>query len=162
VWYLDEVKHLSQRPAEIELALWFHDAVYDTRRSDNEELSARWAHRHALDQNLPADVASRVRDLILATRHDVHPPNAEAAPLADIDLTILGQPAPEFDLYEVQIRQEYSWMTELAFCEGRANILESFLQRDSIYRTDYFCDRYERQARLNLEQSLANLREKIS
>lgn len=159
--HLDTVRYLARRPEEIELALWFHDAVYDTHRSDNEELSARWAHQHALDQNLPADVATRVYDLILATKHDVVPPNAEAALLADIDLAILGQPAPEFDLYEAQIRQEYSWVTELTFCEGRANILEGFLQRGSIYRTDYFRDRYERQARLNLERSRAKLLEKF-
>lgn len=158
VQHLDTARYLAQRPVEIELALWFHDAVYDTHRSDNEELSARWAQQHALDQNLLADVATRVRDLILATKHDAHPPNAEAALLADIDLAILGQLVPEFDLYEAQIRQEYTWVPELDFCKGRAKILEGFLRRDSIYRTDHFRDCYERQARLNLERSLANLR----
>ena len=173
LWHLDEARSLSQHPAEIELALWFHDAVYgispafcagemhDTHQSDNEELSARWARQHALDQNLPGNVAVRVHDLILATRHVVPLLNPEAALLVDIDLVILGQPAAEFDLYEAQIRQEYRWVPEMAFCEGRAKILEGFLQRDSIYRTDHFCDRYERQARLNLERSLRNLREKL-
>jgi predicted metal-dependent HD superfamily phosphohydrolase len=168
--HLDEAKHLSQRPAEIELALWFHDAVYesspaqsagelyDTQRSDNEELSARWAYQHALDQNLPEAVALRVHDLILATKHDAPLLNPEAALLADIDLVILGQPAPDFDLYEVRIRREYSWMPESDFCKGRAKILEGFLRRDSIYRTGHLRDRYERQARLNLERSLLKLR----
>jgi predicted metal-dependent HD superfamily phosphohydrolase len=161
VRHLDEARHLSQRPAETELALWFHDVVYDTHRSDNEGLSARWAHQYALDQNLSETVALRVHDLILATKHDAPPLNPDAALLTDIDLVILGQPVAEFDLYEAQIRQEYSWVPEMAFCEGRAEILEGFLQRDSIYRTDHFCDRYERQARLNLERSLASLREKL-
>ena len=158
---LDGARRLSQRPTEVELALWFHDAVYDTHRADNEELSARWAHQHSLDQNLPENVAVRVHDLILATRHDTPLLNSEAALLTDIDLVILGQSVAEFDLYEAQIRREYSWVPEMAFCEGRAKILEGFLQRDSIYRTAHFRDRHERQARLNLERSLANLWEKL-
>jgi predicted metal-dependent HD superfamily phosphohydrolase len=160
--HLDGARHLARRPAEIELALWFHDAVYDTHRLDNEELSARWARRHALEQNLPTDVAARVRYLILATKHDAPPPNVDAMLLVDIDLAILGQPASTFDLYEAQIRQEYAWVPDLDFREGRAKILAGFLQRGSIYQTDHFCDRYERQSRLNLERSLLKLRGGVS
>jgi predicted metal-dependent HD superfamily phosphohydrolase len=159
--HLDWALHLSQRPAEMELALWFHDAVYDTRRADNEELSARWAHRHALEQGLPSDVATRVRDLILATKHDALPPDGEAALMIDIDLAILGQPVVAFDPYETQVRQEYGWVEERAFCRGRAAILEGFLQRDSIYQTDHFRGCFEHQARLNLERSLVNLRARL-
>ena len=156
---LDGAHHLSQRPAEIELALWFHDAVYDTHRSDNEELSADWVHRCGLEQGLSSVVAGRGRDLILATRHDASPGDGDAALMVDIDLAILGQPAPRFDLCETQIRQEYSWVDQPAFCEGRAEILEGFLQRASIYHTDHLRERFERQARLNLKRSLENLRE---
>jgi len=178
--HLDTVRHLAQCPAEIELALWFHDAVYgekplgafplgispalcagemhDTHRSDNEELSARWAYQHSLDQDLPEAVAQRVHDLILATKHDAPLLSSEAALLTDIDLAILGQPEAEFDLYEARIRQEYNWVPEMAFCEGRAKILEGFLQRDSIYRTEHFRGLYERQARFNLERSLRSLK----
>jgi predicted metal-dependent HD superfamily phosphohydrolase len=154
---LDGARHLSQRPAEIELALWFHDAIYDPHRSDNEVLSARWTYQHALEQGLPTDVAARVRDLILATRHDAPPSDVEATLLVDIDLAILGHPVPEFDLYEAQIRREYGWVEEQDFCEARAAILEGFLQRGAIYRADCFYERYEYQARLNLERSLTNL-----
>jgi predicted metal-dependent HD superfamily phosphohydrolase len=157
--HLDEARHLSQRPVEMELVL-FHDAIYDTRRSDNEALSARWSHNHALEQGLSADAVVRVHDLVLVTKHDTPPGDPEATLVIDIDLAILGQLAPQFDLYEVQIRQEYSWMEELAFCQGRAAILAGFLQRDFICHTDHFRERYEHQARLNLERSLANLQAK--
>ena len=159
---LDAVQHLSKRPAELELAIWFHDAVYDTHRSDNEECSAQWACQHILEQGLPEDVAARVRDLILATKHDALFSDPEVALLVDIDLASLGCPVDEFDRQEPRIRQEYDWVPETAFREGRAKILQRFLERDSIYQTDYFRERYEHQARLNLERSLASLNAKLN
>ena len=147
---LDAARHLSQRPAELELAIWFHDAVYDTHRSDNEERSAQWAHQHMLEQGLSDEAAARVRDLILATRHDALPAGPEAALLMDIDLSILGQPDTEFDQYEAQIRQEYIWVPERVFRGKRAEILRTFLQRDSVYQTKRFRERYEQQTRRNL------------
>jgi predicted metal-dependent HD superfamily phosphohydrolase len=160
--HLDAVRYLSERPAELELAIWFHDAIYDTHCSDNEERSAQWAHQHAFEQGLSADVAARVRDLILATKHDTLFSDSEAALLMDIDLASLGYPVDEFDRQEPRIRQEYDWVPETAFREGRAKILQRFLERDLIYQTEYFCERYERQARLNLQRSLASLNAKLN
>jgi len=154
---LEDARHLSQRPAELELAVWFHDAVYDPRRYDNEERSAQRAYRRAIDQGLDEDAAARVRDLILATRHDAAPVDTESALLVDVDLSILGRPAVEFDRYEAQIRREYAWAPEPVFCKKRAEILRAFLERSSIYWTDHFRGRYEQRARLNLRRSLASL-----
>ena len=152
--HLDEVQHLAARPAEIELALWFHDAIYDVRRQDNEERSAEWARASAEDASLPAKVCDRVHDLVLVTRHNAAPKSADEEILVDIDLSILGAPSQRFDEYETDIREEYNWVPRLVFDFRRRSILNEFRRRDPVFRTAHFAKRFERQARENLERSL--------
>jgi predicted metal-dependent HD superfamily phosphohydrolase len=149
---LDEAR--VERPAEIELALWFHDAIYDTRRQDNEQRSADWAHASALQAGVSHGVAERVHALIMTTRHDAVPSGADAELLVDVDLSILGAPPERFDKYEQQIREEYAWVPDFVFRRKRAEILEGFLARPAIFSTAHFRARYERQARENLARSL--------
>jgi predicted metal-dependent HD superfamily phosphohydrolase len=155
---LDAALRLSQRPAELEVAIWFHDAVYDTHRSDNEELSAQWAHQHMLEQGLSDEAAARVRSLILATKHDALSADPETALLMDIDLASLGRSAAEFERQGLRVRHEYDWVPERDFCVGRARVLDKFLERDWIYQTEFFRERYERQARINLERAVVEMK----
>lgn len=153
--HLDQVQHLAARPAEIELALWFHDAIYDVRRQDNEERSAEWARASAEAASLPAEVCDSVQHLVLATRHNAGPESGDEAILADIDLSILGASPRRFEEYEIAIRKEYNWVPRLVFDVKRRSILKEFLRRDGIFRTAYLAQRFERQARENLKRSLA-------
>lgn len=153
---MDAVRHLLARPAQVALALWFHDAVYDPRRADNEARSADWADRASIQAALNPEVVRGVRDLILATRHDAAPPPGDAAVLVDLDLAILGAEPSQFDEYERQIRSEYAWVDEATFREARGEILRRFLARPRIYATDPLSDLLERPARENLARSLAN------
>ncbi len=41
--HFDAVRHLAAWPAAVELAIWFHDAIYDPQRGDNETRSAELA-----------------------------------------------------------------------------------------------------------------------
>lgn len=152
---LDEVRQLASAPDVIELALWFHDAIYDTRRKDSEEQSAAMAREAIEIAKLPGELAQRVADLILATRHDAIPTDADAQLLVDIDLAILGQPEPGFDAYEADVRQEYDWVPTPVFNAARGQVLRSFLDRPTIYTTPHFRAKYEAQARSNLMRSLA-------
>jgi predicted metal-dependent HD superfamily phosphohydrolase len=154
----DAAAHLAEHPEEVEAGLWFHDAVYDTRRTDNEERAADWSRRALSDAGVPTEAASRVAALVLATRHEAPATGPDAALLVDIDLSILGHPFEEFDIYERQIRLEYSWVSENEFRQGRSRILESLLARPAIYQTSVFKERYEAQARSNLARSLELLR----
>jgi len=154
----DAAHHLAASPHEIEAALWFHDAVYDTHRSDNEERAGAWALQALSTIEVPSDRARHVADLVLATRHDAIPHDHDAALLVDVDLAILGQPPERFDRYEDQVRREYAWVAEDIFRGKRAAILKSLLARTRIYQTDFFFDRYEGVARKNLARSLDKLR----
>jgi predicted metal-dependent HD superfamily phosphohydrolase len=143
---------------EVELALWFHDAIYDTQRSDNEAESAQLAEKAALDLGVAADSAGRIHSLVMATRHAAEPVGPDAELLVDTDLSILGAEPARFDRYEQQIRQEYAWVPETTFRERRTTVLKEFLSRPHIYSTNLFRTRYEAQACANLKRSLAALK----
>lgn len=155
--HLDSVMGIINPPkvgTSIELALWFHDVVYDTHRHDNEEASAALAESHLIQAGLPLEHIAQVTHLILATKHSATPPTGDAAWIVDIDLAILGADAARFDDYETQIRQEYHWVPEPDFCQGRASVLRMFLDREAIYITPAFHSRFEATARQNLQRSL--------
>ena len=135
----------AREPEAVELAIWFHDAVYDTRRSDNEERSAAW-----LLELMPE--AKRAAELILVTKHH-RASTPDEALLVDVDLAILGQPGDVFDRYERRIREEYAWVPGILFRHKRAKILRGFLERPFIYGTEHFRAKYEAAARANLLRS---------
>lgn len=154
----DPVRRESKDPVAVELALWYHDAVYDTHRRDNEERSAMLAEGTAVAAGLGPDRARRTGDLIRVSTHKKSAAEPEARLFADIDLAILGQEPAAFAAYERQVRQEYEWVPEGEFRAVRARILETFLDRFSIYMTPVFQDKYEKQARLNLTASILVLK----
>lgn len=155
--HFDAVRSLLQRPDEVEVALWCHDVIYDTHRRDNEEASAQWAQQLLQEVGAPLATVQRVADLILLTRHIAAPVDDDGAFLLDIDLAILGADTTRFAEYEAQVRQEYNWVAWPAFCTGRSQILQTFLQRPTLYRTPFFQERFEAQARTNLAASLTKL-----
>jgi predicted metal-dependent HD superfamily phosphohydrolase len=154
----DEARHLSQQPIAVELALWFHDAVYDPRAADNEEQSALLLKRCTAEIALPESLIQTAYKLVLATKHHSHDADCDSSLIADIDFSIFGKEKERFFDYEQQIRQEYSWVPQALFSSKRAEILERFLARETIYGTDWFRNKYERQARQNLEASILTLR----
>ncbi|MEZ4661042.1 MAG: hypothetical protein R2911_26115 [Caldilineaceae bacterium] len=139
------------------MALWLHGAIYDARRGDNEERSAEWAQRAIIDAGLGDELAVRVADLILLTRHDAPPPAHDSALLLDIDLAILGAEPVRFAEYEAQIRQEYAWVPWPEYREKRVAVLQSFLERPSIYHGDHFKEQFELNARVNLMKAIQKL-----
>ena len=154
MWF-DGQKAAAERPAEVALALWFHDAVYDVHAADNEARSADWAHHEMQAAGVAAEAADRVHALIMATRHDAAPQGADAQLLIDIDLAILGASQQRFDEYEVQVRAEYAHVPDAVFWPRRRALLQRFLDRDALYLTQGMHDLLEAAARSNLRRSIA-------
>ncbi len=157
----DAARAEAQHPDAVEMAIWFHDAVYDPRATDNEEQSAAWACQALNVGDVEQAVAERIADLVLSTQHKVAPAGQDAALLVDVDLSILGRTPAVFDAYDRQIRSEYQWVPEQQYRERRAQVLAGFLQRPFLYQTSLFRLRYEEPARRNLAHAIARLANSI-
>lgn len=152
----DDARELALRPAEVELALWFHDAVYRSWRRDNEAQSA--ALFADMFRAAPLETVERVRQLILATVHDASEFAGDSALVIDIDLSILGAPPETYEIFERSVRREYWWVARARYVAGRRKVLAGFLNRAAIYTHDHFYRRYEERARANLASALELLR----
>ena len=151
---LDEAKGLMQQPDLIEMALWFHDAVYDPKSGENEALSAAMA----LEALGGTSTAREVARLILLTKSHQPGEGPDDAWIIDIDLAIFAQSAPRVLEYEKQIREEYDWVPEVVYREKRAEVLAGFLKREPIYQTPWARERFEAQAKENLRALIASLK----
>jgi predicted metal-dependent HD superfamily phosphohydrolase len=156
--WLDEAASTAEAPRIVELALWYHDAVYEPRRDDNEQASAELARLHLEQGGAGPQVIDDVCALIRWTEHATEPPSGDPALTVDIDLAVLGSPAPRFAEYEQQIRREYDWVPLPIFRRRRAALLEGFLDRGRIYSTPLLHDRLEQQAHANITAAIRKLR----
>ena len=139
----------AENPGEIEVAIWFHDAIYDTTANDNEERSASLAEDHLKRTAIGKDAITRIVEMILATKsHQVT--SVDSMLMVDVDLGILGAPAQIFDAYDQNIRKEYHWVPNDRYLSGRVQVLKSFQDREMIYHINEIRDLYEAQARRNL------------
>ena len=149
-------------PEAVEAAIWFHDAIYDSARRDNELKSAELAVEH-MSGKVEPERLQRIAKMIEATATHQVPDFADeaarrdAAIFLDMDLSILGAPSAEFDAYEQAVRLEYGWVEEQAWRAGRAAVLKKFLARPHIFHTEIFSKSHERQARENIARSIARL-----
>jgi predicted metal-dependent HD superfamily phosphohydrolase len=165
---LDSSRSLASHPAAVELALWFHDAVYVPGAPDNEQRSADMLGNASRRLGLAEATAREAQELILETRYGGAGESSEGASalprrqdrslIRDIDLSILGKPPAEFDRYERAIQREYSVIPAAERWKRRITVLEGFLVLPRIYETGHFRKRYERQARRNLNLSISRLR----
>ncbi len=151
------VRDHATHPSEVELALWFHDAIYEIPARGNERQSADWARAALVGAGAAPEVAQRVHALVMVTCHDRLPQTSDEALLLDVDLAILGAPPVLFDVYEAQIGAEYCSVPEPVRRSRRQRILQGFLDRERIFHSEYFGNRLEAQARNNLVRSITAL-----
>lgn len=148
----------THSPRMIEVALWFHDAIYDVKGHDNEALSAKWAKESLIAVGAPMNEIEQIFNLIMVTQHTHVPKNLDEQMLVDIDLSILGESTERYNEYDIQVKKEYAWVPDEVYRVKRCEVLEMFLARPFIYNTAYFQKYFEAQARENLKRSIAQLK----
>lgn len=158
----EQIKPCLHEPHLIALALYYHDVIYDPRRSDNELKSAEYAIE-ALRCSLSEDQCQPIYTLIMMTAtHQMdtlaHEDKiSDAAYLLDMDLSILGVPWSEYQVYAQAVRQEYVHVTKENYRVGRIAVLEKLLAHSSLYLTAYYHKRLEEQARKNIKREISLL-----
>lgn len=138
----------------VELALWFHDVIYQLGAPDNEQRSAEWFAAQAAG-HLPADFIDRVAGYILDTTHREAPAAPGAKWVVDADLSGIGMDGESFGRDGDKIRREFAHLSDAEFARGQAGFLRGLLARERIYYTDFFRDLCEARARRNIESVLA-------
>ena len=158
----EKIEHKLQQPSIIAIALFYHDVIYDPKRSDNELKSAVYASE-VLNEYLTIEQIKRIYTLIIMTAdhqlNDLDSDDKEAsdaAYLLDMDLSILGAPWPDYEQYAKAVRQEYSHVTVADYRAGRTKVLQGLLAHPRLYLTDYY-QRLESQARQNIEREITLL-----
>lgn len=150
----DRLRENAVRPGEVEVALWFHDAVYDIEAHDNERRSADWAREAVLGASGTPEGAKRIESLVMATQHSAPPGTPDETLIVDVDLAILGAAPKRFAEYEAQVRAEYAQVPDAEFRLGRRRVLEAFLARPYIYGTPALQRAFEKSARENLRRAV--------
>jgi predicted metal-dependent HD superfamily phosphohydrolase len=145
---VDEHHEQADDPRAVRLASWFHDAIYDATRNDNEARSAELARSALTDLGVPSDEVVRLVEL--TATHDVRPGDRNGALLVDADLAILAASPQEYATYTQQVRAEYAFVPDRGFALGRAEILRRFLDRPAIYHITELRQAWEAQARANI------------
>jgi predicted metal-dependent HD superfamily phosphohydrolase len=167
---LEDERSTLESPAEVAMAIWFHDAVYATYPlSSSEERSAGFAEASCTRLGIAGPSAVRIAAMVRATKdHDLTSDGARAAvherdalTLFDIDLAILGAEPVRYARYERDVRAEYAWVLDGIFRSRRAKVLRAFAARPAIFRTPRLHDRLEAPARTNIDRAVIELTSKI-
>jgi predicted metal-dependent HD superfamily phosphohydrolase len=156
---LDAARHLldADEADGVELALAWHDAVYDPGAADNEARSAALFRADAARHRLEPRLVAAVERLILQTKTHLARNRPDEQVMIDIDLSILGAAPDVFAAYDRSIRREHAHVPEAEWRQRRAAVLRGFLLRERLFATRFFRERYEATARENLTRALAAL-----
>ena len=153
----DQCKSLAANPDALEIAVWFHDVIFEPGKHDNEASSAE------LYQELSAGVHDTefrelVDRLIMATLHDGRSlGDNDAGYMIDIDLSSFGLPWEDFLRDSQHLREENAHLSDAEYYRRQGDFQSCLLARPRFYLTDFFCQRYEQQARDNLARYFEQL-----
>lgn len=165
--YYHNLSHLENMFSELELvkdkiadfcnisfSVFYHDVIYDANSKLNEEKSAEFAKLRLKKLGVTTIDTEEILKQILATKAHEKSDDSDINYLLDADLSILGKDIESYIKYTKQIRKEYSIYPDLLYKQGRRKVLQHFLELESIFKTEYFREKYEVQARENIEFEL--------
>jgi len=140
----------------LQFAIWYHDIVYKSTKKDNEEKSAIFAKKRLKSLNFDEKRAKNAQKLIISTKkHELTlTENNDNAYLLDLDLSILGTNWETYSNYIKSIRKEYKIYPNFMYKPGRKKVLNHFLERETLFFTETFRNKYENQARENLKKEI--------
>jgi predicted metal-dependent HD superfamily phosphohydrolase len=160
--FADEGLHV-ENGAAVELAIWYHDAIYDPAATDNEARSADLLVAEMRGLATPS-IVSPAESMVRATASHVLPsdlPEAlrnDMATFLDLDMAILGAEPADYDVYESGIAAEYVPVHGLTkFREGRSTFLGGMLSRERLFHTERFHQSLDMAARANMRRGLVAL-----
>ncbi|MCY0967870.1 HD domain-containing protein [Chryseobacterium wangxinyae] len=169
--YYHNLKHLENMLSELKLvkdkilnfntisfSVFYHDVIYDATSKINEEKSAEFAKSRLEKLGLNKTDLSEISEQILATKSHQKSVNRDINYLLDADLSILGKDSGIYLEYTKQIRKEYSIYPDFLYKSARKKVLQHFLELENIFKTEDFRNRYEPQAKENIEVELKSLR----
>ncbi len=151
---LEEVKDKISDYDSVLFSIFYHDIIYKATSKDNEVKSAELAKTRLDKLNLPQEKIAIIQNQILATKSHKRSEDSDTNFLLDADLAILGQEWKVYENYIQQIRKEYSIYPDFIYKPGRKKVLTHFLEFEAIFKTNYFKEKYEENARENIKREI--------
>ena len=151
---IEAVKDKISNFTVVSFSVFYHDIVYNATSKSNEEKSALLAETRLAELNLNNDLINAVSTQILATKFHQKSEDEDTNYLLDADLSILGKDLESYLAYTQMIRKEYSIYPDLLYKPGRKKVLKHFLELNSIFKTDYFKEKYEVRAKKNISTEI--------
>lgn len=152
-----EVKEEIQNWDVILFTIFYHDIIYNSLKLDNEEKSAELAKQRLQQLSFPDVMIEECVEQILATKSHMASINSDTNYFLDADLSVLGQSWEIYSEYYKNVRKEYSIYPDLIYNPGRKKVLHHFLEMSCIFKTTAFYDKFEVQAKQNLQKELTVL-----
>lgn len=166
--YYHNLQHLENMYLQIEIcraqisdwdtllfSLFYHDIIYKAVSKENEEKSALAAIKALTSINYPKEKIRLCGEQILATKNHRLNPDNDTNLFTDADLSILGSDWDSYFEYSKQVRKEYAIYPDFMYNPGRIKALQHFLEMPQIFKTTYFSQKFEQQARANLVAEIA-------
>ena len=154
---LELVKSNISNFSNISFSVFYHDVIYNATSKLNEEKSAGLAKERLQEMSVEQKSIDQIYDQISATKSHQKSIDEDINYFLDVDLSILGKDTQTYLDYTKKIRKEYSIYPDLLYNPGRKKVLKYFLDLENIFKTDYFKNKYENQAKINLEYELTTL-----